>query len=94
MGGISSTYTGGTPSSSVLTEQNEGESVEDWIARHFDRLAIAAPTNTTSLTTAWTCDSGQQVEGPTTKEAGETFVQFFRRHREAAEEKMADCPPE
>lgn len=89
---IQSSFGGGTPSGAIST--NKGSmSTEDWIDSHFTALAGAAPTDTTSLTTQWTCDGGTESE-TTTRNPGEGWIAFFRRHRQAAEAAMTDCPPE
>ena len=91
-GSITTSYSGGSASGIVPSQQN-GETVEQWIDRHFDAALISAPSNTTNFLTRWTCE-GEVLEEPTSRNPGESYRAFADRHRSDAEARMADCPPE
>lgn len=93
LGSIQTGWSGGSSSAAAITERQPGEGIEDWIDRHFDNVANVPPLDTTNLVSAWKCD-GDTESVQTTREPGETFRQFFARHRAEAEAAMADCPPE
>jgi hypothetical protein len=91
--GINTHFSGGNPQGNVNTSQGQ-MTVPQWIEAHFTWVGATAPAGTNSLTTTWTCGGAQESEGPTIKNEGESHEAFMRRHKLAAEAKMAECPPE
>lgn len=83
--------TTGTTKDPVTTKHQSGESVQDWVKRHDKKVGESTPSGN-SLTTTWTCASGQESV-TTDRITGESDAAFLARHITEYLLGMLDCPP-
>lgn len=85
--------TTGTTEDPVSTPHSSGESVQEWVERHDDKLDDKTPSGNT-LTTKWPYEtSGTEKEVDTERRPNEPDSTFMDRHKADYGDEMISCPP-
>jgi hypothetical protein len=92
---IRSTISGpGLAPTEVTTERRLGQSVKAWLADHFDDLRLSLALDVAEFRTQWS-SAGTSLSPTTSSRASdETREQWFQRHRQRVEARVADHPPD
>lgn len=89
-GDMQTGFSGGTI---AFSTKQAGESDADFVDRHCDEACLGGERATTTLVTNWVC-GGANEQVSSTRNTGETYIQFWDRHAQAVKDAAEDCPPD